>query len=216
MRAVFDSKTPQTALKSIKNLAAKDPTGRAMRGLRGAFYDEMMRRVAPDARADLDMEGQTFVYAKRLRKFVDDYRPLIGDVYHDRALTLMDEIVRGANMNAIVRRGAATGVGSDTAQNLQTIAGNIGVVLGSRVGGQMGTHELLAAGIGRRIAKHFINSDTERVMLIVEHALYDPKLAAELLKSTNNMNKNQIVGLLKYPVLKGMATDVLTTWDEKQ
>ena len=191
MRTALDSRSPRQAVKSLLNAARKDPTGVAEKGVKGAFYDEMMRRVAPDSRAVLDEAGEAFVQAKRLRQFLRDHGGVVREIYGNDGVRLLREISRGANMAARIGRGVAAGGGSDTSQNISTIAGNLGAIIGAKLGARTGTHELIASGIGRRHFMGFIDkifgSETEKIMSLVEEALYNPKFARALLGNTSGL-----------------------------
>lgn len=208
--SIFTADDPVKAARSLVASAKKDPTGKALDGVRESVFDVVMDRIAPDVRADMPGKAPA-VQGKRIRALLKPpYRVVLQEVYGDHAIRVLEEVSKGANMVERLGKGVAVGGGSDTARNLRNVAGSIGVIIGSKLGGHAGTHELLAAGIGRRVMAGIISrvmgAQTDDVVHMVERALYDPNFANVLLTSTLRVEKEGILAP-KYAVFMDLLKE---------
>lgn len=214
--AILSDDNPVRAARALMNGAAKDPSGTATKGVKAAFYEIMMDRVAPDVRADLDAANNPFVNARKLRNFIDRYGGAVREVYGEDGLALLREVSRGATINARIAQGVATGGGSDTAQNVAArmgqLVGSIGAIIGTKLNQAMsvvggGTHGLMAAGMGRRVAVGIINrylqSSPETVMLMLEDALYNPQMARDMIMAAHS--PKAAVNVTRYEAFKNLS-----------
>jgi hypothetical protein len=202
--SVFGSKTPLTDARKLMN-RAKRGGQEVVNGMRGAFYEAMMRRIAPD-RAKFDLENESFLNPKLLRDFITKHSATVREVWGEHAVKLLKEVSYGADMGARKQLGVAPGGGSDTSQKLQSAAGNIGAVLGGKY---IPGHVLIASGIGKRflqrIMKGRVGKAEDSIMDLVERALYHPEMARTLLATPNARNLGKIQEWLGFPVTQAVS-----------
>lgn len=200
--------SPTTTAKELMAKAKLDPSGQAVKGVQGSFYEVMMARVAPDSTKDLPVNGMTAVDPKKLRAFISNYNGAILQVWGVDGLNLLNDISRGATMGARIARGVATGGGSPTTEQsvglLRHVVGSMGSLIGEKL--FFGSHPLVAAGAGRMgatsMANRFLNAKTENVMAVLEQALYDPEFARSLLTHPKSHNVDR---LSRYGVVQSLG-----------
>lgn len=207
IKAALDGKQPLTDIKKLIALANKDKTGDALQGLKGSFYETMMSRIAPDVRADLGAEQLPLIKAQHLRRFLGENRAVMRELYGNDGVRFIEEVSKGATMAANAAKGMAVGGGSDTTQSAKTLgrlkeaAGNVGVLIGTRVGAWFGMHPLLMAGKGRRMGEKMME---ERVMFsddifsIIEDIVYSPEAARAAAKRMTTLSKKDFMTLNRF------------------
>ena len=215
--SVLQSEAPTTAAAQLMAKAQADPSGQAIKGIQGSFYEAMMSRVAPDSTKDLPTHGLTVVNPRKLRAFIRDYNGAILKVWGPDGLKLLNEVSRGADMGARLSRGVAAGGGSPTTEQatglLRHAIGSIGSLIGQKL--VMGSHPLAAAGIGRTgavtMTNRFVNAKAEDVMAVLEQALYDPVFARSLLTHPKSHNVDR---LAQYGVIQSLGVGGVQSMQE--
>lgn len=195
---VFKSNTPRRDLNMLRAAAAKDRTGKAMKGLKGAFYEAMIGRVVKNDAVD----------AKTLNTFLNNNEDLVRILYKDRGVQLLREIAKGASIGARgpqSRNVNVATIANERAKTLKDVGGSLGVLIGSRLGKILGTNELLIASKARsmtenRLSKWLLNGELDTIMVLVEDALYNPELAGYLLKKS--LSPKEVMNANKYAVIQ--------------
>lgn len=208
---ILSSKNPTRELRKMKRVAeAAGPD--AVDGLKAAFYERMMQEVS------VDEAGEVVIRAGKLAKFVRQRSSLVKELYGESGLKLMNSISRGATISSRTGvKGRAPFVGSDTAENLKGLIGNLGVIMGAKLAS--GTHTLLAAGIGRKwatkIAGSIIDGTNDTVMTIIDRALVDPEFAQLLLKEVPKPQMKHLssteLKLLDYAIIQSLISETISS-----
>lgn len=151
-----------------------------------------------------DIQGNITVKPAAVTKFVNDYRHIIDSKLFDPAQRKLIESIRdAANMAARTARAGAPG-GSDTFAKLsgknwaEALLG-AGASKGARIiGGTLGglTGGPVGAGAGAygapKLMETMLSANKEAAMRLVTEALYDPELAATLIKAATKANAKKI------------------------
>jgi hypothetical protein len=216
MESIFKSKTPLRDTRKLIALARNDPTGQAMEGLQGGFYDAMIARVMPDNKQAIPHSAQVAdavtgnFNAKEMRRLLKEYTPVIRELYGDEGLRLLREVERGGTLMANIVKGVAVGGGSDTrqmleaAKKLEVVGGSMGILIGSKF--SMGSHGLLWAGLTRRMGQGFVRkfgqSGEQDILALLEKALYNRDFAKKLLEYDVASKKSFELDFVRFPFLQ--------------
>lgn len=186
IHGVMTSGSPEKGMRGLMNAAKRTGDPDVVAGVRGGFYDFMMQQIAPDQGA-VSLANDIVIRPGQLRRFLKDNINTIRTVYGESGVKVLREVEKGANM---LRRATVRGAGAGKQEGhmLQNMvirfAGNLGTIIGSRLG--LGTHQLLAAGIGRyyaqTVAGAVVASDSGAVYELVAKMLADPDFAKMMLK----------------------------------
>jgi len=206
---------PTLAMRNLKRLAMKDPTGESIIGVRASFYDHLKNDVTKTL-----PDGAVSVDPSKLRKFINNYSGTVRELYGETGVKLLDEVQKGAEINARLAKGVAAGGGSETyertAGGLKRLIGSAAVILGGRLHkkANISANELLFVGQVRRGAETFASrifeAEVDTATLLFERALIDIDFARVLLKtpSTTTVSKlpeslrNALVAASVVPTVK--------------
>ena len=208
MAAVLRSPTKIKDLRILVSLAkkAKGPNGQdmseqAMDGLKSAFYQAMKAEVAPNS-GKFDAAGDALINAVRLDRFVLDNKGLIKMLYGQKGYKLLNQVRRGANINARGNSGVKSKQGINPDQHTENLVQGIGTisgVIGTKLSGKL--HPLLAFGVAKRagikLATMLTTQNMQTVETLVEQALYDPTLYRMMTSRVTEQSVNQF---LRYAV----------------
>ena len=206
---IRNSRNPIKSLRQMLNLAKKDPSGSTLRGIRAAFFEEMMDKV---------IRENNKIDAARITKYLSNQtnRQMLKETFGGDQLKLFDDFAKGATMfkARLGGRGERADLSRQGLDRLITRVGNVGAILGgtaSMFGPVFVGKGLLLAGIGRRISQDFIkrlsNFGNDRIYAILDEAMTDPALAKELL---GKLPKTDAEFRLRFPRL----STILATGEE--
>jgi len=181
-------------------LKAIGDDAQGLQAARDAFTQKFMAAIegVPDT------QGNVTVKPAAVSKFVDNYRHIIDSKLFDPAQRKLIESIRdAANMAARTARAGAPG-GSDTFAKLSgknwaeallgTSVSKGAKIAGGTVGGLTGGPVGAAAGAygGNKLMESMLSANKEAAMRLVTEALYDPELAATLIKTATKANANKV------------------------
>ena len=185
---ILTSKNPTQATRGLKNLAMKDPSGKAIVGVKASFYEAMMDRIT-----HTPPDGETVIKANKLRAFLKSYKGSAKVLYGKSGVNVLEDVLKGAEINARISKGMAAGGGSETfqrtASSAKTAIGNMAVMLGSRLHHYLGikVNALLFAGMARRGAEtassRLFGNEIATAHIMLEKALADPSYATALMRT---------------------------------
>lgn len=165
----------------------------AIQGLRRSVWEVMLEKAEIPSAFD-ETIGSLFVSPPKLRRFFRTNTKSFIDskLYTKTEMVQLDEVIRVAE---ILNRSTGVGAagGSDTALKTVSLFGIMGRTGGAFVGRRAG-RTLIAASLGAKLGERladFIGIDTSRELL--EQALFDPKVARDLLTRVTPANE-RIVG----------------------
>ena len=214
MESVLKSKTPQKDMKSLINLARKDPTGEALKGIKGSFFDSMRARIT----------GQEGYSPEQLASFVKNNKPLIKQLYGEEGLGILEATSKGASIGSRTAPKMRTQEESLLAakgQSLKAFSGGVGIIVGTRLGKLLGGHTMATAGIGKRVFEKIpgmtklLSSSADDAMFMLENALQDKQLAKALYTKVDDLNKQQLDRLNKWLTKTAIATKGEAIPDER-
>jgi hypothetical protein len=181
-------------------LKAIGDDSKGLQAARDAFTQKFMEAV----QGVPDVQGNATIKPAGVSKFVDNYRHIIDSKLFDPSQRKLIESIRdAANLTARTARAGSPG-GSDTFAKLsgknwaEALLGT-GMTKGARiVGGTLGglTGGPVGAGAGAygapKLMETMLSANKEAAMRLVTEALYDPKLAATLIKAATKANAEKV------------------------
>lgn len=208
--SILRSRDPVRTARSLRNSAAKDRTGEALSGLKGAFVSQLVRgsRRTTGGRTQLD--------ANRLQSMLDDdamsraMRVIFTPQEMGRIRKIAGDLSKVQNTEAGNVGGSLSGAKANTL--IKTLAQVGGANLGAKAGGGNAGASLQAANIGSRRAERLVNMLAgDRASLIIADAIEDPELFRALLTDVGSVGfeKRAVPKLLPYLIGGGSvaATD---------
>jgi len=179
---------PLKGIKSLLNLASKDPSGDTLKGIQVAFYDDLIKRAIVNDVFD----------AGKLTRYLSNKtnRLMVKQVFGDDQLRLLDEVKKGIILMKSTSKypSRAAQMGMEMEEKIRRKFAVGGAMIGGMLSKFTLNHPLIMAGIGRRTAERFTDDiarlNFEKVNLILEKALTDPALAKELLSKKLMSQKN--------------------------
>jgi len=181
---IFKAENPAEVAISLRRAAARDTSGNAIAGLRGAFVTDLLaqaRTATP--------EGEVFrgsVILDKLRN--PQQRAAYEAVFSPDDMKRLDQIA--TEFTALERaRGSLPSVGTIVDDTPNKILDYVGRVAGARIGSAMGGHgmagSLQAASMGSARARDYMRTLTgDRAEKIISRAVTDPELFAALMRQT--------------------------------
>lgn len=209
--AALDAKDPLKAVNKLIKEANKDPSGKALRGLKGSFFETMTKRIASTAKNTEGDMMEDIPSPEKLIRFVRTQSKVIKRLYGQAGLDLMLDVVKGASVSARTPKGAGSGPLSAEVHGVgRGLAGSIGVLIGTRIAKVLGGNELMIAAMGRKLGERqfterMINSSRDELMVLLEDALYNPELARRLIIKANSMTPKDLVGLNRWAAFQQLG-----------
>ena len=177
------SRNPTRSITSLVQSAKRDPSGKALEGLRRTFVNIFTEKISPQSGPQMgsgtNLEGPR-VRASAARGFVAKHSREIQILFPSSGLAKFKRIAKEATM---AERDAVGSSGSPTAQNMASVS-TLGRMIGARVGPILGVPSLVATGTGGRIAQATLGSKRQQeVAARIEEAVLNPRLWRELMKN---------------------------------
>lgn len=179
-------RSPAEMARELRRQAAKDTTGEALKGLKGGFYDYLLRQTKT---GDVDEAGNFLMSGRRMLNLMANKRvrsaaqEIFSNKEMERLTTIGNEM---ANIERSMRTGPARGgiVGDTPAKMLSSIA----AILGAGAGRAMNTGTIQTPGIVSGRFKEWAGRLTQdRAEALIRDAVTkDPELFRALLMDLNN------------------------------
>jgi hypothetical protein len=185
--SVFSSKNPATEMQKLVNLAKKDYTGSALKGLKASFVDNVIKNASETA---LDIGGLPFLSGKKLSNIFDNdiTQKVLKRLFADDlgALNRFDKIVNtavkleGARTAKEVKEGIIGDVPGFIAQNLAAV---MGAAYGRRVGRALGAGGTvqIPGRFSSAFQKLLAGGVADPAQRLLSDAIQDEKLFRDLL-----------------------------------
>lgn len=137
---IINSRRPGETMREVRDLAAQDPEGRAISGLKNAFVNRLMVRSEESARDALDMP---FISGTRMGREMDDpkFQQAARELFSDDEMSRLNTIRNTAKSMEDARRAgeAAEGIIGDAPGLAVTLITRVaGVQIGSMLARQTG------------------------------------------------------------------------------
>ncbi|WP_398468005.1 hypothetical protein [Tardiphaga sp.] len=215
LKGVIASKNPGAAMDEMLNFVGNAPD--AVAGARKSFWDLMQSKVRSNGETTRTMDGKQPVLPNRLQNFLDDpaNRAVAERLYRDEPQHLQNvEKIAGELQNVDLRsRGKAPNT-SGTTQGISNVL--TPETIQSRFyaykRGQTSLGFMLTA-LGSVAARRAVRgAQGEAIEKLLDKALLDPDLAAELLKNGNPANRAALARTAKAYLGNEVSTlaDILT------
>ena len=189
VNGIFNSKNPSREIGKLKNVALKDESGAALKGLQNEVADFLMdniktKKIVIDGRA-------TFVPdTKKLDAFINKNKDALVEIYGDAGFKNIEEFQRVATQID----GALTSGGVEQLQvlaNRNVFIASIGRILGTKFAALTQGPPLVFAGIGGNVANKLIaNRSGKEIRALLANAFVDPEFARTLLLPYVDTNKD--------------------------
>lgn len=199
--AVFQARNPVRAANQVRRQAAKDPSGRALDGVKGGFLDHLMRK----AFGAFDSQGRREVSGNALFGDLQDSRTraALAQVFEPQELSRMDRIAREFQGLEGARKAGTLDAVIDDAPNavISLIARTIAARQGARAGqGTSGASLLTANFASRRMQKILDSLTNDRAEALIRDAITDRDLFVALMNKSGS------------PAARRMVETRLTEW----
>jgi hypothetical protein len=179
---VFDADDPAAMAASLRRSVDRDPSGKALAGLRGAFVDNLFARARQTTPDGAVFKGSAFMDALNDPK----QAAALQAVFDAPALQRLRQI--GTELTALERaRGAGSLPGGVIEDAPAKVLNFVATILAARFGGQLGASTglaggLQAAGKASSAASKFVRFLTvDRAQRILRDAVTDPELFSALM-----------------------------------
>lgn len=186
--AVFRATDPERSMQVLVNTVKKDPSGKALEGLKTGVVEEMVERFSSSS---TDFRGRNIIRGQAMLQFVTDEQHVktLSKVFSPDELK---QVQRAAQQLALYERQAKTPAAQKSIVN--DFPGRVLDVLGSIIGAktaaafvrQMGSSaagpSLQASQIGAREARSFLRRLTgDKAKQVLVDAVFNPDLMRQLL-----------------------------------
>jgi hypothetical protein len=179
---VFDADDPAAMAASLRRSVDRDPSGKALAGLRGAFVDNLFARARQTTPDGAVFKGSAIMDALNDPK----QAAALKAVFDPPALQRLRQI--GTELTALERaRGAGSLPGGALEDAPAKVLNFVATILAARFGGQLGASTglaggLQAAGKASSAASKFVRFLTvDRAQRILRDAVTDPELFSALM-----------------------------------
>jgi hypothetical protein len=177
---IFNSKNPSREIGKLKNVALKDESGAALKGLQNEVADYLMdtiktKKIVIDGKA-------TFVPdTKKLDSFINKNKDALIEIYGEEGFKNVEEFQRVLTQID----GALTSGGIEKLQvlaNRNVFIASVGRIAGTKVAALTGGPALVFAGIGGNVANKLVaNRSGKEIRALLANAFVDPEFARTLL-----------------------------------
>ena len=191
VNGIFNSKNPNREIGKLKNVALKDESGAALKGLQNEVADFLMDNIKTKK---VVIDGQaTFVPdTKKLDAFINKNKDALIEIYGDAGFKNIEEFQRVATEID----GALTSGGMEQLQvlaNRNVFIASVGRILGTKVAALTGGPALVFAGIGGNVANKLVaNRSGKEIRALLANAFVDPEFARTLLLPYVDANKDVV------------------------
>lgn len=204
VRQVLESASPVGGLKSLARAAAEDTSGRATEGLKAAIAEAIIRKAQLRA---LDNAGVNLLSAANFRTVLADSQVALrrSGLFSPGDLSRMQQVAGALNRAEKSITSQIRG-GSDTAQNINVLTDMMTRVIGGRVGtgiakGTGGNVLVIAGASIRAIRRVLVDAPEEKILQLVNEAIFDPDLMRALLTKVTAKSAPIIVRKLRGSLL---------------
>jgi hypothetical protein len=180
VNGIFNSKNPSREIGKLKNVALKDKSGAAFKGLQNEVADYLMDTIKTKK---VVIDGKTtFVPdTKKLDSFINKNKDALVEIYGEGGFKNIEEFQRVLTQID----GALTSGGVEQLQvlaNRNVFIASVGRIAGTKVAALTGGPALVFAGIGGNIANKLVaNRSGKEIRALLANAFVDPEFARTLL-----------------------------------
>ena len=188
---IFNSKNPSREIGKLKNVALKDESGAAIKGLQNEVADYLMDTIKTKK---VVIDGKpTFVPdTKKLDSFINKNKDALVEIYGDAGFKNIEEFQRVATEID----GALTSGGIEKLQvlaNRNVFIASVGRILGTKVAALTGGPALVFAGIGGNVANRLVAAKSgKEIRALLANAFVDPEFARTLLLPYVDTNRDVV------------------------
>jgi len=188
---IFNSKNPSREIGKLKNVALKDESGAALKGLQNEVADYLMDNIKTK-KVVLDGKATFVPDTKKLDSFINKNKDALIEIYGEEGFKNIEEFQRVATEID----GALTSGGIEQLQvlaNRNVFIASVGRILGTKVAALTGGPALVFAGIGGNVANRLVAARSgKEIRALLANAFVDPEFARTLLLPYVDNNKDVV------------------------